>query len=244
MSDKKHWDAIYASKQAQQVSWFQEHAALSLQLIRDSGVGADAHILDVGGGASVLVDDLLNAGYRKLSVLDISASALHAAQSRLGAAASRVNWIVADITRLELPNGRARFPDPRCALPNPPPASEKLLAGHPGEGTNDSLRKFLVNASVDVWHDRAVFHFLTDPLDRQRYVQAVLHAVKPGGHVIIATFAEDGPLKCSGLDIVRYRPETLHQEFGSGFELVKSEKELHHTPTGAEQNFVYCYCRR
>lgn len=203
MSDKKHWDAIYESRQAQQVSWFQEHAALSLQFIRDTGVAADAHILDVGAGASVLVDDLLNAGYRKLSVLDISASALQAAQARLGTAASRVNWIVADVTRLDLPA-----------------------------------------ASVDVWHDRAVFHFLTDPLDRQRYVQTVLHAVKPGGHVIIATFAEDGPLKCSGLDIVRYRPDTLHQEFGSGFELVKSEKELHRTPSGAGQNFVYCYCRR
>jgi SAM-dependent methyltransferase len=203
MSDKKHWDAIYEAKPAQQVSWFQEHAALSLHFIRDTGVGADAHILDVGGGASVLVDDLLHAGCRKLSVLDISARALQAAQARLGSAASRVNWIVADITRLELPE-----------------------------------------ASVDVWHDRAVFHFLTDPLDRQRYVQTVLHAVKPGGHVIIATFAEDGPLKCSGLDIVRYRPDTLQQEFGSGFELVKSEKEMHHTPTGTAQNFVYCYCRR
>lgn len=203
MSDKKHWDAIYESKPAQQVSWFQEHASLSLHFIRDTGVGPDAHILDVGAGASVLVDDLLNAGYRKLSVLDISASALHAAQARLGSAASRVNWIVADITRLELPE-----------------------------------------ASVDVWHDRAVFHFLTDPLDRQRYVQTVLHAVKPGGHVIIATFAEDGPLKCSGLDIIRYRPETLHHEFGSGFELLKSEKEVHHTPSGSGQNFVYCYCRR
>lgn len=203
MSDKKHWETIYETKQARQVSWFQEHADLSLQFIRDTGVAADAHILDVGAGASVLVDDLLNAGYRNVSVLDISASALHAAQARLGAAASRVKWIEADITKLELPE-----------------------------------------ASVDVWHDRAVFHFLTNPGDRQRYVNTVLRAVKPGGHVIVATFAEDGPLKCSGLDIVRYRPDTLHQEFGSGFDLVKSEKEVHHTPSGANQNFVYCYCRR
>jgi ubiquinone/menaquinone biosynthesis C-methylase UbiE len=203
MSDKKHWDTIYETRQARQVSWFQEHAALSLQFIRNTGVTADAHILDVGGGASVLVDDLLNAGYRNLSVLDISATALHAAQARLADAAARVKWIEADITQLQLPE-----------------------------------------ASVDVWHDRAVFHFLTDLLDRRRYVQTVLHAVKPGGHVIIATFAEDGPLKCSGLDIVRYRPDTLHQEFGAGFELLKSAKEVHHTPTGADQNFVYCYCRR
>ncbi|HUX92000.1 MAG TPA: class I SAM-dependent methyltransferase [Gallionellaceae bacterium] len=203
MSDKKHWDAIYKARQPGQVSWFQAHAVLSLQFIRDSAVAMDANILDVGAGASVLVDDLLNAGYRKLSVLDISAVALHAAQQRLGPEASRVKWIEADVTQLELPE-----------------------------------------ASVDVWHDRAVFHFLTDPLDRQRYVQAVLRTVKPGGHVIIATFAEDGPLKCSGLDIVRYRPDTLHQEFGNAFEFVKSAKELHCTPSGADQSFVYCYFRR
>jgi len=203
MSDKKHWEAIYETRPTEQLSWFQAHADLSLQFIHDTGVSADAHILDVGAGASVLVDDLLNAGYRNLSVLDISAAALHAAQARLGAAASRVEWIEADITQLQLPA-----------------------------------------ASIDVWHDRAVFHFLTDPLDRQRYVQGVLRAVKPGGHVIIATFAEDGPLKCSGLDIVRYRPDTLYQEFGAGFELVKSQQEMHHTPSGADQHFVYCYCRR
>lgn len=203
MSNKKHWETIYETKNHKQVSWFQEHAGMSLQFIRDSGVPKDAHILDVGAGASVLVDGLLDAGYHNLSVLDISAAALQAAQARLDPAAARVNWIEADITKLELPL-----------------------------------------ASIDVWHDRAVFHFLTDPLDRQRYVQTVLHAVKPGGHVIVATFAEDGPLKCSGLDIVRYRPETLHQEFGNGFELLKSATELHQTPAGADQNFVYCHCRR
>jgi ubiquinone/menaquinone biosynthesis C-methylase UbiE len=203
MSDKKHWDAIYEARQPGQVSWFQAHAALSLQFIRDTGIAVDAHILDVGAGASVLVDDLLNAGYRKLSVLDISSAALRAAQARLGSASSRVKWIEADVTLLELPD-----------------------------------------ASVDVWHDRAVFHFLTDPLDRQRYVKTVLRVVKPGGHVIIATFAEDGPLKCSGLDIVRYSPATLQRELGSAFEFVNSAKELHRTPSGAEQSFVYCYFRR
>ena len=203
MSNKNHWETLYETKQHNQVSWFQEHAELSLKFIRDTGVGTDAHILDVGGGASVLVDDLLDAGYHNLSVLDISAAALRAAKARLGTTASRVHWIEADITQLELPE-----------------------------------------ASIDVWHDRAVFHFLTNPQDRQRYVQTVQHAVKPGGHVIIATFAEDGPLKCSGLDIVRYRPETLHHEFGAGFELLKSQNEHHHTPSGADQSFIYCYCRR
>ena len=203
MSDKKHWESIYENKQPQQVSWFQEHAAMSMQFIRGTGVAKDAHILDVGGGASVLVDELLGAGYVNLSVLDISAAALHAAQERLGLAAAAVHWLEADINS-------------------------------PG----------LAQASVDVWHDRAVFHFLTDAAERQRYVQTVLHAVKPGGHVIMATFAEDGPLSCSGLEIVRYRPDTLHNELGSAFELLESAKELHHTPAGTDQNFIYCYCRR
>jgi ubiquinone/menaquinone biosynthesis C-methylase UbiE len=165
-------------------------------------VPLDGHVLDVGGGASVLVDDLLDAGYVNLSVLDISGVALQAAQVRLGKSAARVRWIEADITRLQLPA-----------------------------------------ASVDVWHDRAVFHFLTDPQDRARYVETVRCAVKPGGHVIVATFAEDGPLKCSGLDVVRYRPQTLHDEFGAGFKLLKSENEVHRTPSGVAQKFVYCCCR-
>ncbi|MBI3903825.1 MAG: class I SAM-dependent methyltransferase [Nitrosomonadales bacterium] len=203
MTGKSHWEHVYQTRPTTQVSWFQEHAERSLQFIHNTAVAKDGCIMDVGGGASTLVDDLLREGYSNLSVLDISAAALQVAQQRLGADASRVRWIEADITQIEFPQ-----------------------------------------ASVDVWHDRAVFHFLTDPQDRQRYVQAVLHAVKPGGHVIVATFAEDGPLRCSGLDIVRYRPDTLHDEFGDEFKLVDSMNEMHHTPSGADQKFVYCYCRR
>ena len=201
--DKRHWENVYQTRPANQVSWFQEHAERSLQFVRNTGVAKDGHIMDVGGGASTLVDDLLHDGYRNLTVLDISAAALHAAQQRLGSDAHRVRWLEADITQIEFPE-----------------------------------------ASVDVWHDRAVFHFLTDPHDRQRYVLAVLRAVKPGGHVIVATFAEDGPLRCSGLDVMRYRPDTLHGEFGAAFELVNSADEMHHTPGGAAQKFIYCYCRR
>ena len=200
--DREHWEKVYQSKPPDQVSWFQEHAELSLQFIRNTGVAKDGHIMDVGGGVSTLVDDLLRDGYY-LTVLDISAAALRAAQQRLGAAAAMVQWLEADITQIELPQ-----------------------------------------ASVDVWHDRAVFHFLTNPIERQRYVQTVQHAVKPGGHVIVATFAEDGPLRCSGLDIMRYRPDTLHDEFGAAFDLVNSADEMHHTPSGADQHFIYCYCRR
>lgn len=201
--DKGHWEKVYQTKPADQVSWFQEHAELSLQFIRNTGVPKGGHIMDVGGGASMLVDDLLREGYSNLTVLDISAAALQTAQKRIGNDAAKVHWLEADITQIELPE-----------------------------------------ASVDVWHDRAVFHFLTDAGERQRYVQAVQHAVKPGGHVIVATFAEDGPLRCSGLDVMRYRPETLHDEFGAAFELVNSTNEMHHTPSGSEQKFIYCYCRR
>ncbi len=201
--NKAHWEKVYQTRPAEQVSWFQKHAERSLQFIRNTGVAQDGHIIDIGGGASTLVDDLLCEGYSNLTVLDISPAALQAAQKRLCAEAAKVHWLEADITQFDLPE-----------------------------------------ASVDVWHDRAVFHFLTAARDRQRYVRAVRRAVRPGGHVIVATFAEDGPLSCSGLDVVRYRPETLHDEFGAAFELVESANEAHQTPSGAEQKFIYCYCRR
>lgn len=203
MSDShQHWEGVYSNKAVDQVSWFQPHAASSLRLIADCS-RTDAHVIDVGGGASVLVDDLLDAGYRNLTVLDLSESALATSQARLGERAQSVQWIAADITRAELPVAR-----------------------------------------YDVWHDRAVFHFLTDPEDRARYVAQVLKSVKPGGHVIVATFGPGGPLQCSGLDVVRYAPDALHAEFGAPFRLLRHETEIHHTPTGKEQEFVYCYCVR
>ncbi len=203
MPGKEHWEQVYTTKPADSVSWFQTHAERSLELIHDTGLGKDASIIDVGGGASVLVDDLLNEGYRDLSVLDLSGAALKAARKRLGDKAGQVRWIEADITEVELPKAR-----------------------------------------YDIWHDRAVFHFLTTQKQRDAYVRQVFFAVKPGGHVIISTFAEDGPEQCSGLPVIRYRPEELHDEFGEAFKLLKHSKEAHHTPTGKVQQFVYCYCRR
>lgn len=202
MQQKDHWEHVYATKPTTSVSWFQEHAEQSLRLIAGTGVPTSAAVIDVGGGASTLVDDLLAQGYSALSVLDISAAALTAAQNRLGAAANRVRWLEGDITAVELP----------------------------------------IHA-YDVWHDRAVFHFLTTPEQRQAYVRAVLRSVKPGGHVIVSTFAEDGPLQCSGLPVMRYSAEGLHAEFGSPFELLRHEEEVHLTPSGTTQKFVYCYCR-
>jgi SAM-dependent methyltransferase len=199
---RQHWETVYANKSADGVSWFQPHAASSLRLIGDCA-DTQAHIIDVGGGASVLVDDLLDAGYRNLTVLDLAESALAASRVRLGAHAQPVRWIAADVTRADLP------------------------AAH-----------------YDVWHDRAVFHFLTDPADRARYVAQVLKSVKPGGHVIVATFGPGGPLQCSGLDVMRYAPDALHAEFGTPFRLLRHETEIHHTPSGQKQEFVYCYCVR
>ncbi len=200
---KHHWEDVYARKAPDSVSWFQPHAQHSLDLIARAGLGRDAAIIDVGGGASTLVDDLLARGHTDLSVLDLSAAALHAAQARLGDAAAGVTWTEADITTVELPPRR-----------------------------------------FDLWHDRAVFHFLTDPAQRDAYVATVLRAVKPGGHVIVAAFAEDGPERCSGLPVMRYGANALHAQFGARFELLEHSREAHHTPTGVVQQFVYCFCRR
>lgn len=162
METKTHWEEIYTAKPVTEASWFQEHSDLSLQLIEERGVGPTGRIIDVGGGASMLADDLLAHHFENVTVLDISAAALKAAQQRLGPRAAQIIWLEADITTVSLPHHH-----------------------------------------YDVWHDRAVFHFLTRAEDRHRYVQAVRQAVKPGGHLIIATFAPDGPSQCSGLEVMR-----------------------------------------
>ena len=203
MKSKEHWETVYSSKSSDAVSWFQEHAEQSLRLIKGTGVSLSAAIIDVGGGASTLVDDLLGNGYSNLTVLDLSAAALSAARLRLGSPSACVRWLEADVTNAEL-----------------------------------------AVQAYDVWHDRAVFHFLTSAQDRSAYVQQVLRSVKPGGHVIVATFSEDGPTQCSGLPVMRYRADQLHAQFGERFTLLQQEKEQHQTPSGTIQQFVYCYCRK
>lgn len=200
MERKAHWENIYTTKPQTEVSWYQEHAIRSLKLVKSTGAGVSAQIIDVGGGASTLVDDLLAGGFANLTVLDISSAALEAAKERLGPCSARkVTWLEADITQAALP-----------------------------------LQAF------DIWHDRAVFHFLADEEDRRRYISAMSHALKPGGHIIIATFAADGPLKCSGLNIVRYSPEELRAELGEAFKLIESHEENHLTPFDTTQKFSYC----
>ena len=203
MDLKTHWEGIYSTKDTVQVSWYQRHPTMSLELIRSTGVEKIAQIIDIGGGASMLVDNLLAEGFQRLTVLDLSAAALQVAQQRLGAHAAAITWLEADITQAMLP------------------------VQH-----------------YDLWHDRAVFHFLTDANDRRRYLDAARQAIKPGGHMIMAIFALDGPTRCSGLDIVRYDPDSLHDEFEDDFTLVGSYSETHRTPFDAEQKFTYCCFRK
>lgn len=204
MNTKTHWDSIYSTKQATEVSWYQAHPQLSLNLIRRAANNDPAAaIIDVGGGASTLVDHLLDEQFNNVTVLDISANALLAAQARLGERSSQVTWMETDATTADLP----------------------------------------VN-HFDIWHDRAVFHFLTDARDRRRYVQTVTRAIKLGGTVIVSTFAADGPTRCSGLEVARYSPAQLHSEFGDRFRLLQHYQETHHTPFGTEQKFTCCLFQR
>jgi SAM-dependent methyltransferase len=202
MNAEADWETIYRTKASDAVSWYRRHLEVSLSLIERAAVSRSAAIIDVGGGESKLVDDLIERGFGNLTVLDISPTALDATKRRLGPAGEQVHWLAADLTSVSLP-------------------------GH----------------SFDIWHDRAVFHFLTAAEDRAAYVRNVLHAMRPGGFVIVSTFGPEGPTRCSGLDVVRYDSENLHAQFGAHFRLIDSSKELHYTPSGAAQQFLYCYCR-
>jgi ubiquinone/menaquinone biosynthesis C-methylase UbiE len=202
MQSKSHWEKVYVSKGVNEVSWFQAHAQRSMKLLLEASIPHSAAIIDVGGGASTLVDDLLAHGYERLTILDLSGVALNMARQRLGARGEHVQWMEADILNAKLPEQH-----------------------------------------FDVWHDRAVFHFLTSSEDRKAYVQAVMRAVKPGGLVVVSTFAQDGPTECSGLPVMRYSASELHAEFGEPFVLLRHESEVHKTPGGHLQQFVYCLCR-
>jgi 2-polyprenyl-3-methyl-5-hydroxy-6-metoxy-1,4-benzoquinol methylase len=202
MDVKTHWEKIYTTKAPESVSWYSAHLETSLALIEGAAVTRSSSIIDVGGGESTLVDDLLLRGYNSLTVLDVSQTAIEVTKKRLGSGTEQVRWLVGDVVEIEL--------EPHA---------------------------------YDLWHDRAVFHFLTTPERRLAYVRQVTRAVKPGGHVIISTFGPEGPTKYSGLDAMRYDAESLRGEFGGHFRLVESSKELHETPFGTMQQFLYCYCR-
>jgi SAM-dependent methyltransferase len=196
-----HWEDVYRTKGEREVSWFQETPSVSLELIRSAGATRNSPIVDIGGGASRLVDALVDGGYEAVTVLDLSESALAAAKARLGPAAAGVTWIVADVVGWR---PRQRY---------------------------------------DVWHDRAAFHFLTDAEDRTGYVACLREALPPGGHAIIATFALDGPERCSGLSVVRYDAESLGKILGDAFSLIETRRHDHHTPMGSTQRFQFSVFR-
>jgi 2-polyprenyl-3-methyl-5-hydroxy-6-metoxy-1,4-benzoquinol methylase len=202
VSRKTHWERVYTTKGEREVSWFQENPVPSLELIGLAGLPTDAAIIDIGGGASRLVDALAERKIGKITVLDLSAVALDAARERLGEKGADVKWVVADVTTWE------------------------------------------PSQTYDLWHDRAALHFLTDASDRSAYVGNLKKAVRPGGHVIIGTFALDGPERCSGLPIMRYDAGVLGAILGIEFDLMDSRRHDHTTPWGAVQRFQFSTFRR
>lgn len=193
-----HWDGVYREKTSLETSWYEADPELSLAMISRAGLAPGDPIIDVGSGRSLLVDRLHDAGFSRLSVLDVSRLALDAVRQRLPGDA-RVNFIVSDIT------------------------------------------EFQPEQTYRLWHDRAVFHFLTNPRDRARYKQALEQGLLRGGQLVMGTFAADGPMRCSGLEVMRYDARSLALELGPGFELLEHQDQVHVTPWGSEQRF--CFCR-
>jgi SAM-dependent methyltransferase len=199
---KAHWENVYRTKGEREVSWFQENPAPSLELIALAGVSADASIIDIGGGASRLVDAFVERNSGQITVLDLSAAALDTARERLGAQGAGVEWVIADVTTWE------------------------------------------PSKTYDLWHDRAVFHFLTGKGDQSAYVDRLKKAVRPGGGAIIGTFALDGPERCSGLPVVRHDAASLSAVLGTDFKLIDARRHDHATPWGAVQRFQFGTFRR
>ncbi len=197
-----HWQTVYRSKGETDVSWFEAEPAVSLDLVARAGTPPEAAVIDIGGGASRLVDHLLDRGFADVTVLDLSEAALAAARARLGGRAAQVQWIVADATTWTPP------------------------------------RRY------HLWHDRAAFHFLTEPADRTAYMARLRQAIAPGGHVVIGTFAPDGPARCSGLPVIRHDADSLAAALGPGFVLVDTRRQAHVTPSGPVQRFQFCTFRR
>jgi trans-aconitate methyltransferase len=197
-----HWQKVYTSKGENELSWFQENPAPSLEFIDRAGANPASAIIDIGGGASRLVDALIERGFRAITVLDLSEAALAAAKARLGDRADRVQWLASDVTTWQPPQ------------------------------------------SFDIWHDRAAFHFLAEARDRAAYLSRLRQALKPGGHAIIATFAPDGPERCSGLPVMRYDAASLAQMLGDSFALVESRSHQHITPWHSVQRFQFSMLRR
>ncbi len=199
MNEIEHWDNIYATRSARQVGWYTPRLETSLNWINDLELAAEASIIDVGGGASTLVDCLLASDFKNITLLDLAKSAISVTKQRLASKSTSVSWLQGDITQITLPH-----------------------------------------EAFELWHDRAVFHFLIETEQRQRYRDALQHALKPGGYFIVGAFSLDGPEQCSGLPVQRYNWEQLSNQFGDSFELKRHQYETHRTPSGIEQAYVYC----
>jgi 2-polyprenyl-3-methyl-5-hydroxy-6-metoxy-1,4-benzoquinol methylase len=202
VDSQAHWSNIYATRSPEEVSWFEPLPTVSLQRVTRAIEGGARSVIDVGGGASRLVDQLIGLNLDRIAVLDVVERGLEVAKERLGSRSEQVEWIVADITKAE------------------------------------DVGRF------DVWHDRAVFHFLTDPADRAHYVALCERTVPPGGVAVVATFSPEGPEMCSGLPVHRYGASELSKECGPAFALIDSERYLHRTPSGGQQSFLYSSLRR
>jgi ubiquinone/menaquinone biosynthesis C-methylase UbiE len=202
MDASRYWDDIYRTRSPQEVSWYEPVPETSLIRIRAALTHGARSLVDIGGGASRLVDHLVRMRLSRIAVLDVAETSLDVAKQRLGDLRDRVEWILADVTKVH------------------------------------DIGRF------GIWHDRAVFHFLTDPADRASYVALCERTVMPGGIAIVATFAQDGPETCSGLPVHRYAAEELAKQCGPRFELIDSERHIHTTPRGAQQPFLYSSFRR
>lgn len=199
---KKHWEKIYQTKQLNEVSWFQPTPETSLDFIRQFNVPTTAKIIDIGGGDSFLVDNLLDKCYQDITVLDISEAAIERAKQRLGERATKVKWIVADAA------------------------------------------KFQPTEKYDFWHDRAAFHFLTDEQEISNYLDTAQKNIRPTGVLVIGTFSEQGPKKCSGIEIKQYSENSMTVRLKNFFEKIKCITIDHKTPFDTIQNFVFCSFRK
>lgn len=199
---KQHWEKVFATKQENEISWFQPYPKTSVEFLEQFNLPLDVNIIDIGGGDSHLVDVLLDKGYQNIYVLDISANALERAKTRLGDKAINVNWIVSDIV------------------------------------------DFIPPVKFDFWHDRAAFHFLTTEERINKYVSIAENAINKDGYLILGTFSETGPAKCSGLEIKQYSQASMSNRFEHSFERIKCIEEVHETPFNTTQNFLFCSFKR
>ena len=202
MDAHEYWQKIHSTRQPTQLGWYEPNPTLSKELVAKAFQRGARSVVDIGGGASFLVDHLLDMGFERVAVVDIAEAAIGLAKKRLGKRATGVEWIIGDITAL------------------------------------GDIGRF------DVWHDRAVFHFLLDHRDRHSYVELSERTVEPGGTAVMATFADDGPERCSGLPVRRYSAEQLAEECGRGWKLTEAAQHVHTTPHGVAQTFVYSTFRK